>query len=225
MLKREIILNFHGLGIPHPDVEQGERGYWWSKTSFTRLLDQVVDLPYGADPRISITFDDGNASDVLVALPELARRRLTASFFVCAGRIGKKYYVDKPMIRDLVNAGMIVGSHGMYHRNWRELAATDLEIEITDARKILQDVTERYVTCVAIPFGSYNRRILTRLWLEPWDCVYSSDGGIARADSKFKPRVSMTSAMEYANVLPEILNPPIGARLNRAVSRIYKALC
>jgi peptidoglycan/xylan/chitin deacetylase (PgdA/CDA1 family) len=134
---RELILNFHGLGEPHELVDAPERRYWWDTTSFASLLDQTLDRSADANPRISITFDDGNASDVLYALPELAKRRLVASFFICAGRIGKKHYLDESMIKDLLGAGMAIGSHGMNHLNWRNLSSSALDSEICDARKRL----------------------------------------------------------------------------------------
>src|SRR5271165_2425896 len=101
-VRKELILNFHGLGAPPPHVDSKEIIYWWSKDSFVRLLDQISDRPLNAEPKISLTFDDGNASDVLVALPELASRGLAASFFICAGRIGKKHYLDEAMIKELI---------------------------------------------------------------------------------------------------------------------------
>ena len=39
-----------------------------------------------------------------LALPELAKRDVKASFFVCAGQIGTKHYLDKSMIIDLIES-------------------------------------------------------------------------------------------------------------------------
>ena len=57
-----------------------------SRGRFCQALDRIVAM--GAEaPRIS--FDDGNASDVGIALPELERRGLKAVFFLLAGRLGQ----------------------------------------------------------------------------------------------------------------------------------------
>jgi peptidoglycan/xylan/chitin deacetylase (PgdA/CDA1 family) len=222
LLSRELILNFHGIGTPHADAEAGERLFWLSRPSFADILDQILDRPADADTRIKITFDDGNESDALVALPELASRGLTATFFLCAGRIGRRFYLDKAMIKDLLDAGMHIGSHGMHHRNWRDLDAKNLDVEITDARKMLEDCTKTEITLVAIPFGSYNRRVLKRLNQEQWGCIYTSDGGIVRADAKVKSRQTMRTCEE--DVLNQMLRPsPIGERLSRTVSKLYKS--
>jgi peptidoglycan/xylan/chitin deacetylase (PgdA/CDA1 family) len=222
---RELILNFHGLGEPHPWVDAQEKRYWWGMAGFTRLLDQISDRPPDADPRIAITFDDGNASDTLLALPELTKRGLTAEFFVCAGRIGKRHYLDKSMIRDLVDAGMQVGSHGMDHRDWRRLDRQGLETEIGDPRRKLEEVTLSPVTAVAIPFGSYDRRVLVRLKQEPLKCIYTSDRGIAGDRSKLKPRETLTDEMQCRDILGELFAAmPLRVRIKREFEQIYKRM-
>jgi len=222
-LVRELILNLHGLGEPHPLVDAQERRYWWSPISFARLLDQILDRPADVSPKISITLDDGNASDAVVALPELAKRGLTASFFVCAGRIGKKYYLDKAMIGALLDSGMSIGSHGMYHRDWRGLDTPDLEMEIVNARRILEDVTGRAVTTVAIPFGSYDRRVLRWLKRDRWDCIYTSDRGTARVEAKMKRRETLDADMQARDILRELeATRSVQIRISQTMSRFYK---
>ena len=222
---REVNLTFHGLGEPHVLVDAEEKQYWWGKDAFVYLLDQVLDRPANADPRISITFDDGNASDARLALPELARRGLIGRFFVCAGRVGKTHYLDQSMIKDLLDGGMIVGSHGMDHRDWRWLDAAQLDIEIGTARRKLEDLTQRNVSAVAIPFGSYDRRVLRRLNQEPWEHIYTSDRGMSRSTSRMKRRDIIKAHMQGRNLLAELtLTPPAHLHLTRAMSRLYKSL-
>jgi peptidoglycan/xylan/chitin deacetylase (PgdA/CDA1 family) len=223
---RELILNFHGLGEPHHGVAPEEVPYWISTASFTRLLDETVALRKSGGPEITITFDDGNSSDALLAFPELSRRGLVASFFVCAGRIGKKRYLDALMINDLLQGGMTIGSHGMDHRDWRNLDPSALEVEITDARQKLEDVIQRSVTAVAIPFGSYNRRVLKRLMCDTWECIYTSDRGIARSADKIKSRETIDAAMVQDEYLLNKLsaNSPLNVRMKRWLVRRYKQL-
>lgn len=220
---RELILNFHGLGEPPASVNEQEKLYWWGTSSFARLLDLISDRPISANPRISITFDDGNESDAFLALPELAKRQLKASFFVCAGRIGKPHYLDKLMITDLLASGMDVGSHGMHHRDWCVLGPKEMDEEIVDARKIIEDVGQSAVTAVAIPFGSYNRRVLTRLTQERWDCIYTSDRGTVRPSATFKPRETMYASTQNRELLSELTrNSPLGVHIRRFLTRAYK---
>jgi peptidoglycan/xylan/chitin deacetylase (PgdA/CDA1 family) len=221
---RELVLSLHGVGEPHRWVGAEEVPYWISVGSFTRLLDEALELPKSSELRIIFTFDDGNASDALVALPELSKRGLRASFFVCAGRIGKDHYLDDSMIKDLLEGGMSIGSHGMHHRNWRTLDAMTLEEEIADARRQLEDVVQRPVNTVAIPFGSYDRRVLNRLMRDSWQCVYTSDRGKARSSAKIKPRETIYASMEDDNNLLRALSasPPWDVRIRRELTCLYK---
>ena len=222
---RELVLCLHGLGEPHCYVDREETRYWWSAVSFVRLLDDVLELSANATTKIIITCDDGNASDALVALPELSRRGLTCSFFVCAGRIGKKHYLDQSMIRELLAGGMNIGSHGMHHRDWRTLDTAALDVEIGDARRKLEDITQRPVNTVAIPFGSYDRRLLYRLRRESWKCIYTSDGGTTQSNLKMKPRETLRADLQGKNVLSKLLaRPSLRVRTGRTLWRLYKSL-
>ena len=104
---------FHGIGTPGREIEPGEARYWIAADAFLGMLDVLA-----ACPAVRISFDDGNASDVEVALEALRKRRLTASFFVLAGRLGSAGSLDAEALRELDRAGMTVGTHGMDHRPW-----------------------------------------------------------------------------------------------------------
>jgi peptidoglycan/xylan/chitin deacetylase (PgdA/CDA1 family) len=222
---RELILLFHGLGEPHSLVDAREMRYWWSPSSFTHLLDQVRDLSANVKTKIHITFDDGNASDAYLALPELSKRGLSAEFFVCVGRVGKKHYLDRSMIKELLAEGMRLGSHGMDHRDWRTLDSKALDVEIGDARSKLEDITQQQVNTVAIPFGSYDRRVLHHLKREIWKVIYTSDRGTTQSTSLMKPRETLDTDMQGEHVLSELLaGAPAHITARRTLSRLYKRL-
>ena len=168
------VLNFHGIGAPRRELDEGERGVWLDRRRFAEILDAVRDR---ADVRL--TFDDGNRSDVDEALPELASRGMHARFFVCAGRFGDPDFVDRVQVRELRDAGMAIGSHGMDHVGWRRLSPAGTQREIVDAKNLLEDVLEEPVEHAACPFGAYDRRSLGALREAGFARVYTSDGGPA----------------------------------------------
>jgi peptidoglycan/xylan/chitin deacetylase (PgdA/CDA1 family) len=108
----ELVIGLHKVGSPHHDVTDDERLYWLSRTAFLSLLQTIVVTRGGSNLPVEITFDDGNESDALIALPELAKRNIKATFFVIGGRIGSPHYLDRAALRDLISAGMEIGSHG-----------------------------------------------------------------------------------------------------------------
>jgi peptidoglycan/xylan/chitin deacetylase (PgdA/CDA1 family) len=136
----QLILGLHGIGCPHHRATDDERFYWISRQAFISLLQTIVVTRQGSNLPVAITFDDGNESDALIALPELAKRNLKAIFFVVGGRIGSPHYLDKVALRDLVSAEMEIGSHGMHHYDWRKLDALTLHTELDASRRRIEDV-------------------------------------------------------------------------------------
>jgi peptidoglycan/xylan/chitin deacetylase (PgdA/CDA1 family) len=186
MISRAINVTFHGIGEPNRRLDQGETDVWVSRPQFVSLLDHVV----GRDD-VTITLDDGNASDVELALPALRERGLTATFFVVAGRLGAPDFLDEDGVRELAAAGMEIGCHGMRHRPWRGLDAGALREELVDARAILERTVGRPVTRAACPFGSYDRTVLRTLRACGYRHVYTSDRGTARPGEFLQVRNSV----------------------------------
>src|SRR5262245_13348489 len=108
-LAQELILSLHGIGTPHDHVRAEESFFWVTQQAFATLLESIVATRATASVPVLITFDDGNASDAVVALPGLVKRGLKASFFICAGRIGAAHYLDRSALADLLAAGMEIG--------------------------------------------------------------------------------------------------------------------
>ena len=92
---------FHGIGPVGRQFDPGEEQVWVSTEQFERLLDAVAGR---SDVRLS--FDDGNSSDVEIALPRLVERGLTAEFFLLAGMLGERGRVDRDGVVALLEAGM-----------------------------------------------------------------------------------------------------------------------
>jgi peptidoglycan/xylan/chitin deacetylase (PgdA/CDA1 family) len=222
-LAQELILSLHGIGTPHDSVSAEESFFWITRPAFTTLLDNIVAAQAKVGVPIIITFDDGNASDAVIALPELLRRGLKAAFFVCAGRIGVPHYLDRQALADLIAAGMEVGTHGKDHRKWRGLDDSALNTEIREARRHIEDLCGVAVRKAAIPFGSYDRRLLQRLRDEQFECVYTSDRGLARSDAWLKPRDTMDNTWRETDIKRVLAAcPSLKTRLRRNIAMLYK---
>lgn len=159
------------------------------ETCFQRVLDGVVGRE---DVRLS--FDDGNRSDVEIAVPALLERGLHATFFVVAGRVDEPGFLAREEIRAVAESGMTVGSHGMHHRSWRETTWGELDTEINASRAVLEEIIERSVDVAACPFGHYDRRVLRAMRRAGYQHVFTSDGGSVRRGSWVQPRTSLRRA-------------------------------
>ncbi|MCV3739484.1 polysaccharide deacetylase family protein [Rhizobium sp. TRM96647] len=193
VVDRRRILNFHGVGEPLRALEPGEAPYWLGVDRFRAVLDRIVDHP--DRDRLSITFDDGNASDLLIAAPELQRRGLEAEFFVLSGRIGEAGSLDNEQIRALMRMGMRIGSHGVAHSDWSSLSAHALQHELGTSKAALEEICAAPVQSAAIPFGRYNAAVLRALRKAGYAVAYSSDGGSSATAAFLHPRTSLRQDM------------------------------
>jgi peptidoglycan/xylan/chitin deacetylase (PgdA/CDA1 family) len=180
------ILTFHGVGSPNRELDPGEAEVWIDHPQYLALLDRVA-----GRTDVQITFDDGNASDLALGLPALLARGLTATFFVVAGRLGASGFLDAADLRELRDAGMRIGSHGMHHRPWRGLDDRALHEELVEAKAILENVVGGPVTRAGCPFGAYDRRVLRAARHAGFSHVYTSDRGTARSDAFLQARNSI----------------------------------
>lgn len=178
---------FHGIGVPARPLEPGEDQYWIPVDVF----DEIIDYAQSKPTAMALSFDDGNASDVDVALPRLISAGVTGSFFPVADRIGKPGSVDRTGLRDLAAHGMTIGSHGMRHRQWRGLDDSDLDEELIGARRLIQEQAGASIDTAACPLGSYDRRVLKRLRHLGYATVYTSDRCTGGAKWWLQPRYSI----------------------------------
>jgi peptidoglycan/xylan/chitin deacetylase (PgdA/CDA1 family) len=219
MSARQVNLTFHGIGEPGRRLDPGERRVWVSRDQFLSVLDRVS----GRDD-VTISFDDGNRSDVEHALPALVQRGLDATFFVVAGRVGMPGFLDEREVRALADAGMRIGCHGMRHRPWRGLDSVALHEELVQAKSVLERLGGRAVTQAACPFGSYDRRVLRTLRGSGYRHVYTSDGGSARRGEFLQARNSVVGhdgmgVLEPIATLESSLHRALSGRVKLAVKR------
>jgi peptidoglycan/xylan/chitin deacetylase (PgdA/CDA1 family) len=213
-------LTVHGIGPAPRELDPDEDGTWVSTAQFEQVLDAVV----GRDD-VVITFDDANASDVDIALPRLVERGLTAEFFLPAGLLCQPGRLDHDGVRELLRAGMSIGSHGWAHINWRGLDDRQAKQEMVEAHEVLDELAGQRVSRVAVPFGAYDRHVLRRLRQANVTLVYTSDGGRARPGSWLQARNSLRRDIDAAWI-SRVLNsvPPLPVRAKKLAARTVKRI-
>jgi peptidoglycan/xylan/chitin deacetylase (PgdA/CDA1 family) len=124
-------------------------------------LRQALDGAASTDERpfSVLTFDDGHASNVFLAAPILRRHGFSATFFVTAGWIGQPPYMAWEQLRALVDSGMEVGTHSLTHRPPSTLAPAELEHEMSESRRILENGLGSPITTGSEPTGFHHPRI------------------------------------------------------------------
>lgn len=181
-----INLTIHGIGEPARDLDPGEAKVWLSFDTFEAILDELIKFDI-----FRLSVDDSNYSDIKFILPALQKRNLTAIFFVTAGKLGQHGYLGREDVKTLVQKEMEIGTHGMYHRDWRKLDDAELSIEIHQSKSILEEITGQTIDKISCPFGSYDRRVLRELRNADFKKVYTSDEGQTQDKSWIQPRRSL----------------------------------
>jgi peptidoglycan/xylan/chitin deacetylase (PgdA/CDA1 family) len=115
-----------------------------------------------------LTFDDGFADALEVAVPILVRHGIAATFYLNPGRLGDRHelvrgaagrLLDAAGARALRAAGMELGSHAMTHADLRTLGDAELAAELGGSRAAIERLTGVPCRTIAYPFGLYDRRV------------------------------------------------------------------
>lgn len=198
---------FHGIGTPTHEREPGEAAYWVGHDQLHAILDWVAEVP-----RVALSFDDGNRSDLAVVLPALTERGLVATFFPVVARLGDPWSISPRALQELVAAGMDVGTHGLTHRPWAGLRGAEARTEILSPRHVLEDLLGRQVDRAAAPLGRYDRRTLALLRSDGCAEINVSDQRPARPGAWVQPRFSVRADDTVASLRARMLSSMDPAR-------------
>ena len=177
-------LGFHGIGSPEGrDFGDGERDFWATPELLEATLDAATDRP-----DIAISFDDGNRTDIDIALPALTERGLSATFFIVPSWLGRPGSIDEDGVRMLADSGMTIGNHGLAHLRWTALTTDQLTHEVVDARRRLEQLSGTPIATLAIPYGDYDDAVLASVGEFGYDHVFTSDGGTADSTAWLQAR-------------------------------------
>ena len=216
---RQLHVLFHGIGTPQRGLEPGEEEFWVDVDLFHRLLDEAMTWPGAV-----FSFDDGNMSDLEIGLPALLERGLVARFNVITDRLGQSGSLAETDVRELLAAGMAIGTHGMAHRSWRGLDEQAAHEELTTARQVLEELGGQPVTVAACPFGEYDRGALAQLRRAGYDVVLTSDRRPARPGHWLQPRYSVRGWDTPESMRREVLSLGPAQRVRRVAAGLVKRI-
>jgi peptidoglycan/xylan/chitin deacetylase (PgdA/CDA1 family) len=115
-------------------------------------------LDGGAVParRVVLTFDDGYEDHFATVFPLLRKYGFTGTFFVVTSSVGTRDHLTVDQIRQMAEAGMEIGSHGVHHVDFSRLPLPAARAELVQSRATLETWTGRRVVFFAYPAGRYS---------------------------------------------------------------------
>ena len=154
----------------------------------------------------SLTFDDGAASDYTIAFPILQELGLRATFFVVPTLVDTPGYVTWTQLREMVAAGMEVGSPSLTHPFVHDLAPDELRREFGESKAILEERLGMAVKSASLPRGwepPHLRSVLAELGYRAF-CTSRVAWWYPGGDPLAIPRVAVRHGMlveEFGSVL------------------------
>src|SRR5258707_1625435 len=113
---------------------------------------------------IMLTFDDTDEDQYTVAWPEMKKYGFKGVFFIMTVSLNRlPHYMTKDQVKELYNAGNVIGSHTWDHHNVRKYQGQDWVTQIEKPTKQLEAITGTPVRYFAFPFGLWNREALPEL--------------------------------------------------------------
>jgi|SRR5450432_262344 peptidoglycan/xylan/chitin deacetylase (PgdA/CDA1 family) len=173
-MESEIVyLMYHELEIPGRPLCQTEAGYVryiLAATDFRAQMQSLKDanrqglsvgqaLTFPAKQSVTITFDDGCETDLLLAAPILKEFGFGATFYITSGLVGTRGYLSAQQVRELDALGFEIGCHSMTHAYLPDLDDARLREEIAGAKEKLEQILGRPVEHFSCPGGRYDQRV------------------------------------------------------------------
>lgn len=213
-------------GRPMHDPAPSYTRYVVREADFAQQLDRILALGLrgigveaarqSREPAVILTFDDGCATDEIVAAPLLGERGFGATFYVTTGFTGQRGYMDAAALRRLIAGGFEIGSHGASHRFLTELPDSELRRELVESRERLADWVGRPVVHLSCPGGRCDPRVRDAAVEAGYTSIATSRPGVNQPGALEILRTAITRDMPVDGVAAICLNRGQGPRRFRA---------
>ncbi len=162
---------------------------------------------------VALTFDDGFKDVMEHALPTLQALRLPATFFAVAGAVGgtdswmratahpEERILDWDDLKQLLQAGMTVGSHSMTH-------AVLTDGEVTESKRLLEERLGIRVDHFAYPRGEYTPESVEWVRRAGYKAAWATKGG--DGETFTRRRLSVSASATLASFAARLLKARVG---------------
>ncbi|MFY9527632.1 MAG: polysaccharide deacetylase family protein [Candidatus Acidiferrales bacterium] len=108
---------------------------------------------------VSTSWDDGHPCDLRLA-EALAKRNLSATFYVPLANKEGRSVLHATALREIVSQGFEIGAHTLSHRVLSGLSDEELAEEVRGSKQMLEEQLGREVSMFCYPRGRYDWRVV-----------------------------------------------------------------
>ncbi len=229
-MSRLPVLMYHGLHDGPGANGRFDAVYSVRPDDFARQLDALLDRGYHsvlldalhdgtqlpAKP-VVVSFDDGDVSNLEIAVPLLKARGMVAEFFVTSDFIDQPGMLREADVAELARQGMGVGSHGRSHAFLEDLEPGALREELETSRLRLSHICARPVDSLALPGGRGGRRERDLALALGYRHLLGSAPGPNTApwDGRWMQRIAVTRNLSDEDLLRQVEWTGLAPRLAR----------
>ncbi|HLX91876.1 MAG TPA: polysaccharide deacetylase family protein [Puia sp.] len=112
---------------------------------------------------VMLTYDDTDLGQFTVAFPEMEKYNFKGVYFIMTVSLNRPNYMTKEEVRQLSDAGNIIGSHTWDHHNVKLYKGNDWKVQIDKPTQELETITGKPIRYFAYPFGLWNEQAIPEL--------------------------------------------------------------
>lgn len=127
------------------------------------------------DKPVMLSFDDSQGTQISAGLPELVKRKMTATFFVMTVPLDKPRWMSKDDVKHLADIGMTVAAHTWDHHRVDRYAGKDWKIQLVEPRAELEKIIGGPVNHFAYPYGAWNTGDFPHLAAAGYETAFQLD--------------------------------------------------
>ena len=158
---------------------------WINKQGYTTITTGQLVRYDQSKKYIMLTFDDGRAS-LNWAANVLHQRGMVGVFYINTGAIGTSEHLSKKQITDMSQIGMEIGSHTVSHCDLRMISRKQLTYELTQSKRVLEELISRSIESLAYPSGRYNQKVIKSVKESGYLTARTTEFGVHYGKNNYK---------------------------------------
>jgi len=151
-------LNIEPIVFEEQIITLKNSGYTFMTASeLADVFDGYAILP---EKPILITIDDGHWDIYTDVLSKLKKHQVKITAYIIPGLVGGSDFLTKEQLHIVARSGLVdIGAHTVHHLSLPNLSTPEMEYEIKESKKILEDELGVTVSSFAYPNGAFNVQI------------------------------------------------------------------